>query len=295
MRALRTLSLATMTLALLTGTARGEGGDLAAIKARGVLRHLGVPYANFVTGGGDGFDVELMKLFAARLGVSYEFVQTDWPVLLPDLTGRLVSAAAPDLESAPRVAVRGDVIATGLTVLPWRGQAVAFSTPVFPTQVWVVARADAPIQPIKPSGSLDQDIAAVRALVDGRTLLGVSATCLDPTLYGLEKTRARIVRKKLRLDEVAPVLIGGEGDVALLDVADAMIALQKWAGRLKVVGPISQRQEMAVAFRRDAPALRAAFEAFLLEARASGAYAALVRKYFPEAPVYFPEFFAARR
>ncbi|GAB6162936.1 hypothetical protein JCM12298_20960 [Desulfothermus naphthae] len=31
--------------------------DLPEIKKRGVIRHLGVPYANFVTGAGDGFSV----------------------------------------------------------------------------------------------------------------------------------------------------------------------------------------------------------------------------------------------
>jgi ABC-type amino acid transport substrate-binding protein len=274
--------------------AAGEGGDLAAVRARGVLRHLGIPYANFVTGGGDGFDVELMRLFAAQLGVRYEFVQTDWPAVIPDLTGRQVSAAVPDLAATAAAPIRGDVIATGLTVLPWRAKVVAFSTPVFPTQVWVVARAGVPVQPIRPSGSLERDIAAVRALVDGRTLLGVAATCLDPALYALERSRARLVLRKVRLDEVAPILIAGEGELALLDVADAMIALQKWAGQLKVIGPISGRQEMAVAFRRDAPELRAAFEVFLAGARSSGAYDALVQKYFPEAPVYFPDFFAPR-
>lgn len=34
--------------------------DLDEIKARGELRHLGIRYANFVTGSGDGFDVELV-------------------------------------------------------------------------------------------------------------------------------------------------------------------------------------------------------------------------------------------
>ena len=48
------------------------------IKKNGVLRHLGISYANFVTGSGDGMDVELMSLFAERLGVRYEFVGTDW-------------------------------------------------------------------------------------------------------------------------------------------------------------------------------------------------------------------------
>ncbi len=35
--------------------------DLDEIKKSGVLRHLGVPYANFVTGSGDGMDVELVS------------------------------------------------------------------------------------------------------------------------------------------------------------------------------------------------------------------------------------------
>ena len=292
---LRSVALVLALSGPLAGSAVAEvpGSDLAAVKARGVLRHLGIRYANFVTGGGDGFDVELMQQFAATLGVRSEFVETDWPAVIPDLVGRQVSASATDLAAAAVAPVRGDVIATGLTVLPWRSRVVSFSSPVFPTQVWVVARADARLEPIKPSGDLERDIAAVRALLDGRELLGVAATCLDPKLYALEKTRARLVLKQVRLDEVAPLLINGQGQLALLDVADAMIALQKWPGKVKVIGPISQRQHMAVAFRKDAPRLRAAFNEFLAAAHRDGTYRRLVKAYFPEAPVYFPLFFAA--
>ena len=63
-------------------------GDLADVKQRGVLRHLGVPYANFVTGAGDGMDVELMKGFAGYLGVRYEYVPTSWKDVIGDLTGK---------------------------------------------------------------------------------------------------------------------------------------------------------------------------------------------------------------
>lgn len=271
------------------------GGDLAAVKRRGVLRHLGIPYANFVTGSGDGFDVELVRAFAAHLGVRYEFVNTDWGSVLPDLTGRRVSASTPDAQQAATTAVRGDLVATGLTILPWREDVVAFSTPVFPTQVWVVARAESKVQPIKPSRDVEHDIAAVKRLLDGRTVLGVSNTCLDPSLYQLEKTRARLVVKAVRLDEIAPRVIHGEAELALLDVADAMIALQKWPGRVKVIGPMSAKQKMGVAFRKDTPELREAFEAFLAEAKRDGTYKHLIRTYFPEAPVYFPEFFAFGR
>jgi ABC-type amino acid transport substrate-binding protein len=139
--------------------ADAAAGDLEAVKRRGVLRHLGIPYANFVTGGGDGFDLELAQLFARRLGVRYEFVETDWPRVLPDLTGRKVSAAAPDPRLAAAAPVRGDLVATGLTILPWRQRAATFSTPLFPTQVWVVARADSKVRPIAGSGDVQRDIA----------------------------------------------------------------------------------------------------------------------------------------
>jgi len=294
-RAAKLLLAACLAALPLGAPLAGDGGDLEAVKERGVLRHLGIPYAGFVTGSGDGMDVELVRLFAQRLGVRYEFVQTDWPAALPDLTGRQVSAKAADLGRAPASPVRGDMLATGLTILPWRERVATFSTPVFPTQVWVVARADSPVQPIKPSGNVERDIAAVKVLLARRSVLGVSATCLDPSLYQLEATQAQLVLKKVRLDEVAPVLINGEGELALLDVADAMIALQKWPGRLKVIGPISVRQQMGVAFRKEAPHLREAFDAFLTEVRRDGTYRRLVQKYFPEAPIYFPDFFIAAR
>jgi ABC-type amino acid transport substrate-binding protein len=283
-----------LAMALLAPAAAGAqdaGGDLDAVKRRGVLRHLGIPYANFVTGSGDGFDVELMRMFAQRLGVRYEFVGSDWRTVLPDLTGRRVSATATDPAAAPATPIRGDVVATGLTVLPWREDVAAFSSAVFPTQVWVIARADSKLQPIAPSRSIERDIAAVKRLLDDHTLLVVPNTCLDPSLYRLERTRAKLVVRNARLDEIAPMLIEREAELALLDVADAMLALQKWPGKIKVIGPMTPRQTMGVAFRKDAPKLRAAFESFLADSRRDGSYQRLVRAYFPEAPLYFPEFF----
>jgi ABC-type amino acid transport substrate-binding protein len=262
MRADRISLLALLLLAAPAARAGDDGGDLEAVRRRGVLRHLGIPYANFVTGGGDGFDV--------------------------------VTPRAPDPEAARPAPIRGDVISTGMTVLPWRARSVLFSTPVFPTQVWVVARASSPVAPIQPTGRLQDDILSVKALLGGKQLLGVPETCLDPSLYALEKTGARLELKQLRLDEVAPVLIQGEGDLALLDVADAMVALQRFPGKLKVIGPVSPPQTMAVAFRRTAPHLREAFEVFLAEIHRDGTYDRLIATYFPEAPLYFQDFFAAK-
>ena len=272
------------------------GGDLDEIRARGVLRHLGVPYARFVSGSEGGFDVDLMKAFAVHLGVRYEFVETEWTAALGDLTGRRVSGKVSDPARAAATPIRGDVLATGLTVLPWRKKSVDFSAPIFPTQVWIVALPASPVRPIVPQGGVEKDISEVRRRLAGRRVIGVPNTCLDPALYDLDRAGAVPVRLDTsRLDEVAPALLAGEGDLALLDVADAVLAFEKWPGRFKVIGPASPIQDMAAAFRKDSPQLRAAFDRFLVDGIRNGTYDRLVATYFPRAPALFPVFFARER
>ena len=266
-------------------------GDLAEIKQRGVLRHLGVPYAHFVTGGGDGLDVELVKLFAKRLGVRYQYVKSSWTDVIGDLTGEEFRPTATDVEVIGRVPIRGDIIANGLTVLPWRQELVEFSAPTFLTQVWLVARSDSSIQPIEPSGDTAADIARVKALLRGQSLLGKAHTCLDPALYSLQQAGAKIQLFGGTLNELVPAILNGDADLTLLDVPDALIALEKWPGTIKVIGPIASQQTMACAFARSSPQLRAAFDRFLDQCKKDGTYLHLVRKYYPAAPKYYPEFF----
>ncbi len=284
--------LATMGL---IGSAHADpaGGDLDAVKERGVLRHLGVPYANFVTGAGDGMDVELMQMFAEALGVRYEYVQTDWPAAIGDLTGQNVKAANGEVQQLGDVPIRGDVIANGMTVIPWREQVVSFGERTFPTQVWLVSRADSPASPIAPTPNLASDIVSTKSVLSGKTLLGKLDTCLDPSLYDISKTGADVALFDGTLNELAPAVINNEAEFTLLDVPDALVALQKWPGQIKVIGPVSEEQAMAPAFRPDAPDLRDAFNKFLAQQRASGHFAALVHKYYPFVTDYFPGFLAA--
>jgi ABC-type amino acid transport substrate-binding protein len=284
MRAVATLSLALVTWALAAPSRAQEGGgDLDDVRRRGVLRHLAVPSAAFVAGGGDGFDVELMREFARRLGVGYELVPTDWPAVLPDLLGRRAVARGTEAARARPAAARADVLASGRTALPPRTRAVAFSTPILVTQVWAVAVAGSEVQPIRPSGRLDKDIAAVRASLAGRWLLGLAGTSLDPSLYRLERTGARLRWLELQADELAAALIQGEGELALLDVAGTMAALRRYPGRLKVIGPVSSPMAVAAAFRPGAPQLRAAFDRFLAEVRGDGTLDRLLERFFPDA------------
>ena len=101
-----TFVCAVLMLGIIT-VGRGFCADLSEIKERGVLRHLGVPYAHFVTGSGDGMDVEMVKLFAKHLGVRYEYVKTSWKDVIGDLSGKKVKSRGKDVEILGHVPVKG--------------------------------------------------------------------------------------------------------------------------------------------------------------------------------------------
>ncbi len=287
----KTTFVGVLCAAILGALPGAQANDLQEIKARGAIRHLGVPYANFVTGAGDGFSVDIVKTFAQHLGVRYEYVETDWDTVIPDLIGRKVKASGGEVELGEAVPVRGDLIANGLTIIPWRQKVVRFSTADFPTQIWFIVRSDSPIRPIAPSGDLKKDIAAVRTLLRGHSVLGKVNTCLDPTLYDIAATGARSVLFPGSVNEMAGAVIKGETEATLLDVPDALVALKKWPGMIKVVGPLSPAQEMGVGFRPDSPLLHQEFEKFLQQIKRNGMYRGIVEKYYPLALSYFPEFF----
>lgn len=287
--------LAVMTLATMLFSGAGVyGADLPDIQKAGVLRHLGAPYANFITGSGDGLEVELVKLFAQHLGVRYEFVESPMDKAIGDLTGKVVKPKGDEVEIVGEVPIRGDVLATGFTILPWREKIVDFSTPTFPTQVWLVTKAESALQPIQPTGNIDKDIQTVKALLKGYSVLGKANTCLDPKLYKLEETGTAVKLFEGGLNDIAPAMLAGEADYTLLDVPDTLVALKKWPGHIKIIGPLSPIQGMGYAFAKSSPQLREAFNRFFAQCMRDGTYARLVHTYYPAVFQYFPEFFQAK-
>jgi ABC-type amino acid transport substrate-binding protein len=271
-----------------------RAADLAEIQARGELRHLGIKYANFVTGAGDGFDVELAQGFAKHLGVKYTLVYSDFYSIIRDLLGKDVAVKDGQAVLSGSHPVKGDMIATGFTVLPWRKQVLLYSEPTFPTQVMLVARAEAPQMPLVGSHSLARDIQDTKAMIGKKSLLVMEKTCLDPAGYGLkgQGIDLRPYTKNTNINEMVPAMLNGVAEYTLLDVADVILDLQKWAGRIKVLGPISEEQEMAAAFPPTSPQLRDAFNDYLRKIKADGSYRKLARKYYPGIDRYFPAFFA---
>lgn len=284
---LRAVALGSLSLLPLTASAR----DLAEIKKEGVLRHIGIPYANFVTGSGDGMDVEIIKLFCKHLGVRYEYVEADWGTAVEQLIGQKVAVKGTNVELTGAVPIQGDLIANGFTILPWRNHVVNFSTPTFPSQIWLIARADSAMKPITPTSDIEKNIATVRALIKGKRVLALPKTCLDPEGNKLAETGAEVIIFNGKLNELAPALVNNEAELTILDVPDALVALDKWSGKIKIIGPMSRPQEMGVAFPKTSPELEAAFNLFFKQLCQDGTYPQIVRKYYPTSPLFFPEFF----
>lgn len=262
--------------------------DLKEIKKAGVIRHLGVPYANFVTGHGDGLDVEIIRRYAEELGVTYQYVQSSWQTVISDLSGKRAFPKGEDVEIVGESEVKGDIIGNGLTVLPWREKVISFSRPYFPTAIWVVARVDSELRPITPTGDLKKDLAATKLLLKGKRVLGIPNTCLDPVLYNLEGVEP-VYKEGVSLNDVAPALIACESEVSILDVPDSLVALTKYQDKIKILGVITERQAMAFGIPQNSPELLASFNAFLEKLEKDGVLKQLILRYYPGIEYYFPE------
>ena len=279
-------------LVLMLSTVTVTAGDLEDVMKSGTLRHLGIPYANFVTRNHDGLDVKLMQAFAKHLGVEYQFVDSTWGDIIPDLTGKKVKPMGNDIKIIGESPVRGDVIATGFTVLPWREKIVDFSEQTFPSGIWLIARGDAALTPILPTGSVANDINKVKQNLSGISVLVLEGSCLAPDLYGIKATGARVqyFPPGRDLEEMIPSVMAKMADTTLMDVPVALIALAKWPGKIKVIGPLSAPQDMACAFSKNSPNLKQAFDAFFDNFKKTGRYQELVENYYPSVFIYYPEF-----
>ncbi len=95
----------------------------------------------------------------------------------------------------------------------------------------------------------------------------------------------------MTVNALGPAVVKGDAETTLLEVPDALAALQKWPGKTKVIGPLSPRQDMAYAFAENSPELRDAFNRFFEQCKKDGTYTRLVKKYYPMVFNYYPKFF----
>lgn len=206
--------------------------DLGEIKARGELRRLGVPYANFVTGDGDGLDARILKMYSEGIGVKYRYEKTDWGTVIGDLSGKKFVARGDNVEFTDEVPMKGDIIGNGLTFIPWREKIINFSNPYFPSAIRVVDKADSPVKPIQPTSDPKKDVEVTRDLLKGREVLGIKNTCGDLDLYNLKDSKP-FYMEGVTLNDLAAVLIKGAAEISILDVPDSLVALSMFSGKIK--------------------------------------------------------------
>jgi len=174
-------------------------------------------------------------------------------------------------------------------VIPWREQVVDFSEPTFPTQIWLISRKDSSLRPVAVDRVGDRQIRDVKLQIsNGYSIIGKKGTCLDPELYGITEN---VIMFNGPVSGIANAVARGEGDAAILDVPDTLIELRNPSSVIRVIGPVSEKQVMAVAFAKSSDGLRRKFNEYLGEIKKSGSYRTIVKKYYPSIMFYFPEYF----
>jgi polar amino acid transport system substrate-binding protein len=156
------LAVVLLTVASLMLSACGAAGSkdlLSTIKARGVMRVSSDPnykpqsFLNETTKELDGFDIDVSKEVAKRLGVKVEFITPDWDTIVAANWGG-----------------RWDVSIGSMTITPERKKVLFFSTPYYYT-------------PAQFAGPKDSPLNSVDDLV-GKTVCVGSGTTYDDYLNG---------------------------------------------------------------------------------------------------------------
>lgn len=253
-----------------------SGVTLEEIRQRGTLKHLGAPYAKFANNDAEGLDCALIKRFAAHLGVSYQYVPTEWPHAIRDLTGH-----DPNNTTAPASQIKGDLIACGFTMLPHRRKYVIFSPPTFTSQIWLLARHTSDIQPIEATGDLQRDMQRTLAKVNGKTIVGIEDTCIDANLLpALKEAGAHPFNLPISNLATPYQIRGKKYEFMLIESINAFFVLSSWPNDFKIIGPISDPRPIGVAFAPESTELQKEFSRFFMKFWKSGQYKQLATIYY---------------
>jgi cyclohexadienyl dehydratase len=191
----------------------------------------------------EGFDVALLRAWAAERGRELSFVRFHWPQLLPMLA-----------------AGRFDVAASGITVQPDRSAAGRFTVAVVETEAIALAR-----NPERWGKSATLDRPEVRIAVNrgGHLEQVARASFPNATLVAVPNN-----------DQVIQLLLDEQVDAVVTDGAEAPHWEKRSEQPLARIGPLS-RDRKAWLVRADQPELAADFDAWLLAREADGTIARL--------------------
>lgn len=224
------------------------------VRQRGMLRigiDLSYPPFGFVDAGGQpaGFDVDLGRAIAARLGLRAEFVNLSYDGLYDALAAEQV-----------------DVLISALVVDPMRMDDFAYTQPYFNAGQVLVVRRDG------PSPQSMGDLAGQRLAVELGSDGDVEGRRWARRLPGLE------VRIWPEAAAALAAVEAGEADVALVDAISARTALRARPA-LRLSGDPVTYEPYAVVVLRHSQALFEVIEQTLGELRADGTVGRLLERW----------------
>lgn len=209
-----------------------------------------------------GFDVDMMNAYAKELGATAKFVDTKWEGIIPSLQAK-----------------KFDVIVSGMTITPERGQVVAFSDPYYRAGL-VVMLANKSADKIKASADLNK--AGVTIVVK----LGTTADMYTAKTF----PKAKIVKLDSESDAASALLLG-KFDAFVYDKPYLELYAQRNAGKVKLLNDLMTTEDFGLAARKKDTTLIASFNDFLKRWRSSGEYDKSIKSNFVDMPwlKYFPD------
>jgi polar amino acid transport system substrate-binding protein len=234
-----------------TPPARG-GGDLDEIRGRGRLRLLTIPFHRVPDAYQvNSFDLEIVQRFvnAERLGLD-EVLVASYDEVIPAL-----------------VAGRGDVAAGGLTVTEERSRRVAFTVETFPSRMVIVTRKPRP--PILEAERLAKERFG--------TERGTSCAEVTRSLAAPER-----IDDTIRIEDLPRALQEGRITAAVFEL-HVLLPAQRHDPELQAGIPIGPPGSLALAVRKECPALLAALNASIHTLRCGEQWPKLLVKYFGSA------------
>lgn len=227
-----------------------KASDLETVKDAGKLV-VGVtvyPPMDYLDENGEwtGFDAELAKMFAEKLGVNCQIVIINWGNKVAELNSKQI-----------------DLVWNGMTASDELGEQIDFS---------VSYAKNAQVAVVKKGSTLTADgVAAAKIAVENGS---AGATVAEETIKGTS------INKVTAMVDALGEVLAGTSDVAIIDITMAQSVVGKGAyADLQILDGASYGDEIfAVGLRKDSD-LKAELDAFLKAKYADGTLTGLAEKY----------------
>jgi cystine transport system substrate-binding protein len=246
-------SLAAAALLTLGAASAALAGALDDIKAKGAIQ-IGLegtyPPFNYVDEKGNlvGFEIDVAKAIAGKLGVKPDFQPGKWDGLL----------AALDVK-------RIDAVINQVTITPEREQKYAFSAPYTVSGIQIITRSDTS-GISKPADLAGKKVGVVLG-TSYEKWLRENAAGVDIRTYDDDPTRNQD-------------LLVGRIDAILNDRLIVANLIKQYGGKLKAAGEPFATQKQGVAVRKDSADLAKAIDDALSALRADGTLKQISEKWF---------------